>query len=188
MNVCSHILTKRSLLKYRWLSHTIQFCHLSKRSPRATSLSFIPRSERLQRAVPLPPLIAFCHPRNLRDFLVRASLTVTSQEPPGNHPCGAAGCKMCPILTATDKFTSHTIVQVFKINFTTSCKSSNIICLVTFRRCGQQYVGETGQLLYHTINGHRYNINHTSTKFPVALHFNGKRHTLADMTVVAIDN
>ena len=35
-------------------------------------------SEQLQRVVPLPRLLAFRHPRNLKDFLVRASLTVTA--------------------------------------------------------------------------------------------------------------
>ena len=45
-----------------------------------------------------------CHPSNLRDLLVRASLTAISQELPGNRPWGTACCKTCPILTATDKF------------------------------------------------------------------------------------
>ena len=44
MIVCSHILTKRSLLEYRWWSHTIQFCNLSKRSSSPTFLPFIPRN------------------------------------------------------------------------------------------------------------------------------------------------
>ena len=133
-------------------------------------------------------LKAFRRPRNLRDLLVRAPLTVTSQKPPGNRPCGAAGCKTCPILTATDEFTSHTTGRVFKINFAASCKSSNIIYLITCRRCGQQYVGETGQPLHLRINGHRFNITHGKTEeSPVAEHFYGEGHTLADMTVMAID-
>ena len=77
---------------------------------------------------------------------------------------------------------------MFKINFAASCKSSNIIYLITCRRCGQQYVGETGQLLHCRINGHRFNITHRNTEeSPVVLHFNGEGHTLADMTIMAID-
>ena len=139
-------------------------------------------------SVPLPPLPAFRLPINLRDLLVWASLTVTSQEPPGNCPCWAAGCKMCQILMAIDEFTSHTTGQVFKIHFAASCKPSNIIYLTICRRCGQQYVGETGQLLHCRINGHRYNITHRNKEEShVALHFNVEGHTLADMTVAAID-
>ena len=112
-------------------------------------------------------------PRNLRYLLVRASLTAINQQPPGNHPCGAAGCKTCPILMATGEFTSHTTGQAFKINFAASCKPSSIIYLITSRRCGQQYVGETGQPLHLRINGHRYNITHRKAEeSSVAEHFN----------------
>ena len=36
--------------------------------------------------------------RNLSDLLVRAALTPTPREPPGNYPCGASRYKTCPIL------------------------------------------------------------------------------------------
>ena len=90
-------------------------------------------SERLRRTFPLLPLIAFRHLRNLRDLLAWATLTSTSHELPGNRPCGAARCKTCPILLATDEFSSHTTGEIFKM---TSCKSSSVIYLVTCRRCG----------------------------------------------------
>ena len=135
-------------------------------------LSALHSLEGLQRAVSLPSLIAFCRLRNLRDLLVQAFLTAISQEPPGNRPCRAAGCKTCPIVTTADEFTSHTIGQVFKINFASSYKFSNINYLITCRRCGQQYVGETGQPLHVRISGHRYNITHGKTEeSPVAEHF-----------------
>ena len=62
-------------------------------------LSTLHTSELLREAFSLPPLIAFRRPKNLRDFLVRATLTTNNQEPPGNRPCGATGCtcKTCPI-------------------------------------------------------------------------------------------
>ena len=153
-------------------------------------LSTLHNSERLREAFPFPPLIAFRRQKNLRDFLVRATLTTNNQEPPGNHPCGATGCtcKTWPILTATDELTSHTTGLVYKMNFATSCKSSNIIYLITCRRCSEQYVGETGQPLHRRVNNHRFNIAHRRTEeSPVAEHFNGDGHPLSDTTVVAID-
>ena len=133
-------------------------------------------SERLRGTFLHPPLIAFRRPRNLRDLLVRTSLNATQNETPGNRPCGAAGCKTCPILMATDEFTSHKTGQKFKMKFAASCKSSNIIYLITCRRCGQQYVGKTGQPLHRRVNGHRFNIVHRRTEeSPVAVHFTGER-------------
>ena len=117
-------------------------------------LPILHASERLRRAFQYPPLIAFCRPKNLRDLLVRATLTSTSHEPPGNFPCGASKCKTCQILRATDEFFSHTTGQVFKLKFRASCKSSNVIYLITCRRCSLQYVGETGQALHMRVNGH----------------------------------
>ena len=151
-------------------------------------LSTLHTSERLREAFSLPPLIAFRRPKNLRDFLVRATLTAKTHESPGNRPCEAARCKTCPILMTTDEFTSHKTGQVFKMKFAASCKSSDIVYLISCRRCGQQYVGETEQQLHCRINSHRYDIRHRRTEeSPVAEHFNGAGHTLADLTVVAID-
>ena len=92
-------------------------------------LTILHASERLKEAFPLPPLIAFRRPRNLRDLLVRATLASTLHESPGNRPCGAIRCKTCPILLATDEFSSHATGEVFKVNTKASCKSSNIIYL-----------------------------------------------------------
>ena len=85
-----------------------------------------------------PPTDSFRRPNNLRDFLVRATLTAKTYESPGNRPCGAAQCKTCPILMTTDEFTSHKTGQVFKMKSAASCKSSNIVYLISCRRCGHQ--------------------------------------------------
>ena len=98
------------------------------------------------------------------------------------------GCKTCPILMASEEFTSHTTGLVYKMNFAASCKSSNIIYVKTWRRCGQQYVGETGQPLHHRVNNHRFNIAHSRTEeSTLAEHFNSDEHALSDLTVVVTD-
>ena len=89
---------------------------------------------------------------------------------------------------ATDEFSSHTTGKVFKVNFRASCKSSNVIYLITCRRCGLQYVGETGQALHMRLNGHRYDITHRRTEeSPVAEHFNSGAHKESDMAVMVIE-
>ena len=145
-------------------------------------------SERLQKAFPLPSLIAFRRPRNLRDYLVQAALTSTFQEPLGNRLCGASRCKTCLILLAIDKLSSHTTGQHFKIEVNASYKSSNIIYLITCRRCGQQYIGKTEQRLHCRINSCQYNIVYKTTKeSPGAENFNGEAHSQADIRVMVID-
>ena len=58
---------------------SITWCHLST----------LHTSERLREAFPRPLLIALRRPKNLRGFLVRATLTATNQELRGSRPCGA---------------------------------------------------------------------------------------------------
>ena len=49
-------------------------------------------------------------------------------------------------------------------------------------------MGETGQPLHCSINSHRFDITQRRTEeSPVAEHFNGEGHTLANLTVMAID-
>ena len=93
-----------------------------------------------------------------------------------------------PNTEATDEFSSHTTGQGFKVKFRASCKSSNVIYLITCRRCGLQYVGETGQALHMRVNGHRYDISHRRTdESPVAEHFNSDAHLESDMTIMVIE-
>ena len=96
--------------------------HFTKRH-----LLILHASEQLWTVFKHSPLIALCHPRNLRDLLVCATLTATSHESLGNYPCGVSKCKTCPILMVTYEFFSHTTGKVFKVKFRASCKSSNII-------------------------------------------------------------
>ena len=82
---------------------------------------------------------------------------------------------------SADVFSNHTTGQHFNITVNASFKSSNVIDLITCRRCGQQYVGKTEQEFHCTINGHRYDIMHKRTKKShVAQHFNGVAHSQAE--------
>ena len=76
----------------------------------------------------------------------------------------------------------------YKVKIKASCKSSNVIYLITCRRCGQQYVGKTEQLLHCRINNHRYDITHRRTEEShVAEHFNSNADTQAGMVIMVID-
>ena len=128
-------------------------------------------------------------PEELEGFPGSSDLT-TSTPPklPTNYPCGASRYKTCPTLRATDEFSSHTTGQTYKVKFRTSCKSSNVVYLITCRRYGLQYVGETSQLLHVRVNGHRFDFAHLRTEVsPVAEHFNSGAHTESDVMIMVIN-
>ena len=87
-----------------------------------------------------------------------------------------------------DEFSSYKTGENFKLKIKASCKSSSVIYLITCRRCGHQCVAETGQPLHRRTNSHRFDIAHGRTdESPVAEPFNGDSHSIADMTVMVID-
>ena len=71
-----------------------------------------------------------------------------------------------------------------KSNFT--CKSANIIYLITCKQCQKQYEGQTGRTLADRICDHLSNIRTNKSK-PVALHFNLPDHSLTDFEITAIE-
>ena len=63
-----------------------------------------------------------------------------------------------------------------------------MVYLITCRRCGLQYVGETSQPLYARINGHQSDIMHQRTELsPVVEHFNSGVHSVSYLTVMVIE-
>ena len=164
-----------------------------------TSMNFLARttrchqitlqsSECLNTIFNLPPIIAFRCPKNLKDLLVHASLTSRVNETPGNFRCGASRCKTCPILTTTNIFVSKVMGERFTIKIHTSCKTNNIVYLIECRRCGLQYVGESGQPLHKRINSHRFDVTHGRIEeSTVAAHFRSDGHSESDLLVCVID-
>ena len=67
-----------------------------------------------------------------------------------------------------------------------SCRSRNIIYLVTCRRCGLQYVGETSQELRQRMNQHRTAIRGNKRTI-LSRHFNDNDHSVSDFHVQPIE-
>ena len=123
------------------------------RLPRLSSIvndnmTILHSSGRLRSAIPEPPLIAFRRPRNLGDILVRArlpstnsDLNVTDQESPqGCSKCNRSRCKTCLYLKPAQKVKSHSSGLTDTIRTKSQCDTPNVI---SCKRCGIQYVGET---------------------------------------------
>ena len=149
-------------------------------------------SDRLRRAVPDIPILAYRRPRNLRDMLVRATIPpVTDDSLPTQH--GTSKCEStsrCVVcrehIKEGDSFTSHTTHATYKTKGHITCTTSNVIYLLSCRVCGVQYVGETKNSLKKRFYGHRSTVN--TNKPPVGHHFNLPNHTMSDMILQGIES
>ena len=69
---------------------------------------------------------------------------------------------------------------------TFSCKSNNVVYLITCGKCKKQYVGETLQCLHKRMNGHRASVK-AGSKTYIYDHFNLPGHIFTEATVQIID-
>ena len=145
-------------------------------------------SQRLQQAFPKPPIIAFRRPKNLRDLLVRSNLETPTPPPDaGSAPCNSKRCKCCPEMVMANGFLSYRTGRRYNIRTHMTCKSSNIVYLITCRKCSVQYVGETENPLHIRMNGHRSDIRTGKLEKPVAAHFSQPGHSAGDLQVCGIE-
>ena len=148
------------------------------------------RLEYLSQVFPSPPMISFRRPKNLRDLLVHATLTTTTTTNRvfGSFQCCGSRQKTYPILRTTNTFTSNVTNEHFIIKVYASCKTMNVNYLIECKRCGLQYVGKTGQLLYLTMNGHWFEVvHHKIEESTAATHFNSADHSEANLSSLVID-
>lgn len=130
-------------------------------------------------------VLAFKNSKNIRQLLVRSKLETCKQG--AFRTCGQHNCKTCRV-HATDsiKIQSYNFKQDFNITDNITCSSSNLIYLITCRKCCLQYVGETGRTLRDRLNDHRSAIKqHKNT--PIGLHFNTTNHSILDLKIVGIE-
>ncbi|PIK58179.1 putative tyrosine-protein kinase, partial [Apostichopus japonicus] len=142
-------------------------------------------SDKLQRAVPEKPIIAYRRPRNIQDLLVCAAVQLVTSIQHASmlsnvivlRDASSAATTLWNPIPAT-ACNSHTRLRVTSLALTT-----NVIYLISCRVCGIQYVGETKTTLKKQFYGHKSTVNTMKTETPVGEHFNLPNHTINDMSL-----
>ena len=97
--------------------------------------------------------------------------------------------KRVDILCQTNVFKSNVTNKVHNVvspNTHMDCGTDNIIYLVSFKKCGVQYVGETSQTLRKWLNNHRNRLKQLCGIY-LYQHFNSDRHTIDDLNIMPIE-
>ena len=103
--------------------------------------------------------------------------------------CGSKRCKTCTHVSQGSTFKStvtHKNYSVVSPNLSMTCDSENVIYLITCRKCGIQYVGETGQKLRSRVNNHRNRLRQLSILY-LYQHFNSDGHSEEDISIMPIE-
>ena len=104
------------------------------------------------------------------------------------NKCNSPNCKTCKPLLCNNNFTSSVTNNRYLLDHTGvfTCKSRNIVYLITCSACSIQYVGLTEQRLHERINGHRASVRAGKNLY-IYQHFNTEGHAFEDATIQIID-
>jgi hypothetical protein len=152
-------------------------------------------NERLRKAFPEAPMMAYRKLKNLRNMLVHSVFKEESTkdidtENQGNKRCGDAKCHCCKHLVETnagDPIVINNKTHILRKGG--NCKTQNLIYGLVCKKCQKWYVGETGMKLHSRVNGHRAAIkrlergqllNEEMNDTGAAEHFNQSDHDLGE--------
>ena len=144
----------------------------------------------LSETFPLPPLVAYRRPPNIRDKIIRSKVPPPPPIRPRREVTGMKKCNKCPICpfvvqgkevraTASDK--------VVTINKPVDCQTRNSIYCISCSKCAQQYIGETDRTLQARFSDHRGYVVNKMLKKATGNHFNLPGHTVSDMQVTILE-
>ena len=153
--------------------------------------NIIQHSNDCSSTFPDKPIIGFKRLPNLRDMLTKASISYPPKEMVRTkliptHCTRLGKCTYCPLITKISEITcniSGDKYQPKNLLKLISCELSDIVYLITCKKCGKYYVGETGRAFRQRIYEHRLSVNKPKDNrvTPVSKHFTGKSHSIKDM-------
>ena len=102
-------------------------------------------------------------PRNLKRMLTNSYFKRSDQDPEVKK-CGVKRCGTCPYLKEGREFTFSTRNETFRVKHSMNCTSTNLVYVITCAGCGQNYIGETGDVLRNRVTVHKQQIRDPDTR------------------------
>ena len=143
----------------------------------------------MKEVFPAPPLIAYTRPKTIKDHLIRAKLPSSNTRPkrtiPGMHKCGKLSCRICSYVS-TGKVIKATYTNAsVQLSKSFDCQTSNIVYIVSCKKCKDQYIGQTKNTLEFRFKQH---LGYVATNTQATgTHFNSPGHTRSDMTISVLE-
>ena len=113
---------------------------------------------RLKEVFPVPPLVAYKRPPNIKDKVIRSKVPPPNnsrpkRKVPGMKKCNRCGA--CPYVREGKAVQATSTNYKTDINCSVDCSTSNIIYLLGCKKCPQQYIGETERSLKERFLEHK---------------------------------
>lgn len=134
-------------------------------------------------------LLAYKNHDNLGKSLIKSVIRLadeTENQKYFSKKCTSNKCKSCHHVSEGSTFFSHNTGRKFNLKQNITCKSKNLIYLVTCQKCRKQYVGQTSRTLAERIANHLSCIR-TNKSNPISIHFNMPGHSVKDFSIQGIE-
>ena len=117
-------------------------------------------SERCKNAINSVPFVSFRKPKSLGDYLLRAKVDSRGAKHLllGTVKCASRRCEVCKYMDENSRFKSSQDDRRYSINYNLTCNSSNVVYLITCKKCSLQYVGSTVTKFRLRFNNHKSRI------------------------------
>ena len=152
--------------------------------------TFLTQDPYLKEVFPLPPMVAYRRPANLKDKLVRSKIPKTQSRPsrkiPGMKRC-RYDCLTCPYVQTGKAVTSSASSYKHEIETQVDCQTSNVVYCLTCSKCKEQYIGETEKTLAIRFGQHRGYVRNKELQKATGAHFNQAGHQMADMKITILE-
>ena len=144
----------------------------------------------LKEVFPLPPMVAYKRPANIRDKLIRSKVPEkgtkrVKRKQTGCRKCN--NCNVCPFMQNCKVVKSSATDFNVEIEGEVNCQTKNVIYCITCKKCKEQYVGETERIAKDRFREHIGYVRNEQLEKATGFHFNQKGHSIADMEFAIIE-
>ena len=107
----------------------------------------------------------------------------------GMHKCmkNLRGCPVCFFVLETRLMKATATDAVVEIKGELNCQTAGIIYCITCKKCMMQYIGTSKLTAQARISQHAGYIRNKKLDQPTGKHFNGRGHSLSDMSFVVLE-
>ena len=104
--------------------------------------------------------MSFRKPKSLGDYLVHAKVDSCGAKHLllGTVKCASRRCEVCKCMDENSRFKSSQDDRRYSINYNLTCNSSNVVYLITCKKCLLEYVGSTVTKFRLRFNNHKSRI------------------------------
>ena len=144
----------------------------------------------LKEVFPLPPMVAYKRPKNIREKLIRSKVPPErnlrpKRKQPGCKKCNK--CNICPYIKCCKNVKSTATGINAEIMQEVDCQTKNIIYCITCKKCKMQYIGETGRVAKERFREHIGYVENKQLEKATGEHFNQKGHSVSDIEFVVLE-